>query len=255
MTQSYRNIDHDLAYRIKLVMTDVDGTLTPGEGLSPGVSLAAYRLEEAGIMVGLVSGRTIAGLESLASELGISGPIIAENGGVAKLKAGDRSMELGYSRLPAIEALERLKRLFPGSIVEREDNKDRYVDIVFRSLGISTAELDSHLEDVELLDSGYILHLMQRGISKGRTLMKLLPGIGDGTLSSQEVMVFGDSPTDLPLFEIFPNSVLVVNPRLSSEHREMLRNTARYTSELPFGEGFTEVAFHILERRLAWDSP
>jgi phosphoglycolate phosphatase len=252
MTQSYRYLDGNLANRIRLVMADVDGTLTPGgDTLSPGVSEAVRRLEEDGIMVGLVSGRTLAGLEALASDLGTSGPVIAENGGVARLEAGGELVDLGYSRQPAVEALERLKRLFPGAIVEREDNKDRFVDIVFRALDIDTEELASHLEDVELLDSGYILHLMQKGISKGRTLMKLLPKIGDGTLSAPEVMVFGDSLTDLSLFEMFPHSVLVFNPRLSPGHRERLRNIARYTSELPFGDGFAEVAFHILDKRLA----
>ncbi len=251
MAQSYRHIDRNLACQIRLVMADVDGTLTAGgTPLSPVVFEAIRCFEKVGVMVGLVSGRTLPGLESLASALEISGPIIAENGGVAKLKVGSEAADLGYSHQPAIKALERLKRLFPGAIEEREDNKYRSVDVVFRSLGIDTQELRSHLEDVELLDSGYILHLMQEGISKGRTLMGLLPKIGDGTLSAAEVIVFGDSLTDLSLFEMFPHSVLVVNPRLLSKHREMLRHVARYASELPFGEGFAQVAFQILDSRL-----
>jgi len=228
-------------------MADVDGTLIASGNLpSPEVYKTICRFKEAGIMVGLVSGRTISGLEFMASGLEIGGPVIAENGAVAKLKAGGEMLDLGYSRQPAIEALEKLKRLFPRAIVEREDNKDRFIDIVFKSLGIDMEELRSHLEDVELLDSGYILHLMQKGISKGQTLMKLLPEIGDGTLSATEVMVFGDSLTDLSLFEMFPNSVLVVNPLLPSEHGETLRNVARYTSELHFQDGFIEVALHML---------
>ena len=250
MIQLYRNIDSELASQIRLVMADVDGTLiASGDFPSPEVFKALRRFEEADVMVGLVSGRTLSGLEFMASGLELSGPIIAENGGVAKIKAGGKILDLGYSRQPAVEALEELKRLFPGAIKEREDNKDRFVDIVFKSLGIDTEELKSHIEDVELLDSGYILHLMQKGISKGRTLMELLPDIGDGTLSASEVMVFGDSLTDLSLFEMFPHSVLVVNPLLSSEHGETLRNIAGYTSELPFGEGFTEVTYHILDSR------
>jgi HAD superfamily hydrolase (TIGR01484 family) len=252
MTRSYRNIDSQLAYQIRLVMADVDGTLiASGDLLSPVVFKAIRGFEEVGITVGLVSGRTLPGLESMALELETSGPIIAENGGVAKLQVGGEAVDLGYSRQPAIKALEELKKLFPGAIEEREDNKYRSVDIVFKALGIDTEELREHLKGVELLDSGYIFHLMQKGVSKGKTLMKLLPEIGDGTLSATEVMVFGDSLTDLSLFEMFPHSVLIVNPRLSSEHRGTLRNAAGYTSELPFGEGFAEVAFHILGSRLA----
>jgi len=231
-------------------MADVDGTLlASGDTLSSDVCKAIRCLEEFGIMVGLVSGRTLSGLESMATDLEISGPVIAENGGVAKLKAGGEPVNLGYSRQSAMEALEKLKGLFPGTIKERDDNKDRYIDLVFRLLGIDIEEVRNHLEGVQLLDSGYILHLMQEGISKGTTLLRLLPDIGDGTLSKTEVIVFGDSLTDLSLFETFPYSVLIVNPRLPSEHRGIIGNTARFASELPFGEGFAEVAFHIIDKR------
>lgn len=251
MAQSYRGIDPELACQIRLVMTDVDGTLTRGgDSMSFAVREALRRFEEDGVMVGLISGRTLPGLESLASDLGISGPVIAENGGVAKLKAGDEATDLGYDRQPALEALQTLKALFPYAIEEREDNKHRLVDVVFRAPGIDTEELRRHLQNVELLDSGYILHLMQKGVSKGGTLRKLLGKVGDRTLSPAEVLVFGDSLTDLSLFEVFPHSVLVINNGLTSEHREILGNIAQYVSELPCGEGFAEVAFHVLRGRL-----
>ncbi len=251
MAQSYRYIDPRLARQIRLVMADVDGTLTPGgNSLDSVVSEAIRSLEDSGVMVGLVSGRTLPGLEALALDLRISGPIIAENGGIAKLKVGAEARDLGYSRQPAIKALEKLKSLFPGAITEREDNKYRFVDVVFWARAVEPEELRRHLEDIELLDSGYILHLMQKGVSKGRTLMKLLPEIGNGSLSTTQVMVFGDSLTDLSLFEVFPRSVLVANPMISPERREVLLNAAKYASELPFGEGFAEVAYHVLDRRL-----
>jgi phosphoglycolate phosphatase (TIGR01487 family) len=248
MAQSYRHITPELARQIGLAMADVDGTLTPeGDSISSIVIEAVRRLEQHGITVGLVSGRTLPRLESLALKLDISGPIIAENGGVAKLKKHGKLLELGYSRQPALKALEKLKTQFPNHIKERDDNRDRLVDIVFWSLGIQPEELRSHLEDAQLLDSGYILHLMQNGVSKGETLMRLLGEIGDGGLSPAEVIVFGDSTTDLSLFQLFPTSVLITNPRLSIEQRQMLKEVAQYMSELPYGEGFAEVALYIVD--------
>ena len=250
MAQSYRQITPELARQIRLVMTDVDGTLTSAEGsLSSEVVEAVGCLEQRGITVGLVSGRTLPELESLAHNLGIKGPIIAENGGVARPGVADKVLDLGYSRQPAIQALEKLKILVPGAIKEREDNKDRLVDIVFWCRGLETRELTEHLEDTQLLDSGYILHIMQRGISKGQTLMKLQQQAGGHGLSPAEIMVFGDSTTDMSLFELFPHSVCILNPRLPVEHRQALQETARYASRLPFGEGFAEVAFHIVAAR------
>ena len=251
MKKSYRQITPELANQIRLVMADVDGTLTPGDSISSEVLEVISRLQEQGIIVGLVSGRTLPELESLASHLDICGPIIAENGGVAKLKANGELVDLGYSRQPALKAMEKLKALFPDTIRGREDNEVRTVDVVIRADGIPTEELRRHLEDTQLLDSGYILHLLQKGVSKGRTLMRLLGKIGDGNLSPAEVMVFGDSLTDISLFELFQHSVLVINPNLPVKQRELIRKRARYVSDLHFNEGFTEVVSHIINARVS----
>jgi HAD superfamily hydrolase (TIGR01484 family) len=250
MNKSYNQIMPELASRIRLIMTDVDGTLVSrGDFISTAVADAITRLQDLGIVVGLVSGRTLNGLELLASNLSIKGPIIAENGGVAKTKAGGELLNLGYSRQPALKSMEKLKTLFPDAIREREDNKERLVDVVFWSNGVAIEILKSHLDGVQLLDSGYILHLMQEGISKGKTLIRLMKEIDNGNLSPAEVMVFGDSLTDISLFELFPNSVLIINPGLPVEQRELLREYARYISKLPYDQGFAEVALHIVEAR------
>ena len=251
MITSYREITPELARRIRLVMTDVDGTLTDeSDSISSVVSESIRRLEDGGVSIGLVSGRTLPGLESLASDLGISGPIIAENGGVAKLKVNGELIDMGYSRKPALEALEKLRTLFPDAIKEREDNKYRLVDVVLWSHGVDVNELRRHLDEAELVDSGYILHLVQKGVSKGRTLNMLFRHIADGQLSPADVVVFGDSLTDLSLFEMFPHSVLIINPRHASEHMERLHNVCRYVSELSLGAGFTQVASHIMDVRI-----
>lgn len=250
MAEPYQNINPQLARQIRLMMADVDGTLTDsGDAVSPSVLEAIHRLEQQDIGVGLVSGRTMPMLDSLAGKLGISGPIIAENGGVAKLKADGELVDLGYSRQPAIAAIEKLKSLFPSHIREREDNRDRLVDVVFFSGGIPAEELRNHLEDAQLLDSGYILHLMQERVSKGRTLMRLLGWVGDGRMPPEEVLVVGDSATDQSLFELFPHSVLIPNPRLKVEDVKLLQSIARYVSDHQDGEGFAEVALRILDAR------
>ena len=252
MITSYREITPELASRIELVMTDVDGTLTDAsDSISSVVSESIRRLEDGGVVVGLVSGRTLPGLESLASDLGISGPIIAENGGVAKLKVNGKLLDMGYSRKPALEALEKLRTLFPDAIEEREDNRYRMVDVVLWSHGVDVNKLRRYLDDAELVDSGYILHLVQKGVSKGRTLIMLLRHIADGRLSPADIMVFGDSLTDLSLFEMFPHSVLIVNPRHAPEHMGTLHNACRYISELSLGDGFAQVASHIMDGRIS----
>jgi hydroxymethylpyrimidine pyrophosphatase-like HAD family hydrolase len=250
MTLHYKQISPELASHFRLVMADVDGTLTDERGSpNPAADEAVRLLEECGISVGFVSGRHLSSLESLARELEISGPIIAENGGIAKLTPDDDLLDLGYSRQAALDALDRLKRLFPGAIREREDNAERLVDVVFFVDGVAHADVIPHLGDVQFYDSGYVLHLMERGISKGRTLLRLLNETGYKGISPTETVVIGDSPTDISLFELFPHSILIPNPRLPDEHRREVQRAARYVSDLPCGDGFTEVAHHILAAR------
>jgi hydroxymethylpyrimidine pyrophosphatase-like HAD family hydrolase len=109
--------------------------------------------------------------------------------------------------------------------------------------------LIQHLGDIQYYDSGYVLHLMERGISKGRTLLRLLNEIGYKEMSPTETVVVGDSPTDVSLFELFPHSILIPNPRLTDDQRQAVSKSARYVSDLHCGNGFAEVARHIATAR------
>lgn len=246
MSISYKHITPEIARYARLVMADVDGTLTDEDGSqNPAADEAVRQLEQCGITVGFVSGRHLSNLEELAQRLGISGPIIAENGGVAKLQPDGEMLNLGYSREPALRELNRLKQLFPGAIREREDNAERFIDVVFFIDNIAHEVVREQLGDIQYYDSGYVLHLMERGISKGRTLLRLLSEIGYHDLSPTETVVIGDSPTDISLFELFPYSVLIPNPRIKDRQRQAIQKVARYISDLPCGDGFAEVANHI----------
>ncbi|MGA9049515.1 MAG: HAD hydrolase family protein [Dehalococcoidia bacterium] len=250
MIQPFTAITRETALRLKLIMTDVDGTLNNGgDALSPAVSHAMQNLKESGIMVGLVSGRTDPMLVAMAAGLDIGGPLIAENGAVARMTYKSTLVELGYSRRPAIEALQKLKSRYPGHIREREDNAERLIDIVCRADGIDIEELRDCVRDVQLLDSTYILHLMQKGIDKGTTLKKLLELMDWPVVKPEEVLVVGDSMTDLSLFKLFTQSVLIPNPDLPETDKRTLRRSARYISKHGAGEGFAEVVLHIISAR------
>jgi len=250
MTKSYLKIAEDLARRIRLVVADVDGTLlSDGDRVSAEVGRQIRSLEQCGIMVGFDSGRPLTRLEPLAVEFSTKGPIIAENGCVAKLTLQSGLFDLGYSRQPAATTLQKFKTDFPQAIREAPDIKDRLIDVGFFADGIPHEELVKRLEGVQLLDSGYMLHLIQEDVSKGKSLKRILGLIGDGTIKPDEVMVFGDSATDVSLFTEFKHSVLIVNPRLTGPQSKDIRRFAEYQSELSFGDGFVEVVSYIIKLR------
>jgi hydroxymethylpyrimidine pyrophosphatase-like HAD family hydrolase len=247
MSEPYQNINRELAKSIRLIMSDVDGTLTANESLSSSVIGIVHQLEQNGINVGLVSGRPLKRLEIHAQAMGISGPIIAENGGIARLSLKDGLLDLSYTRKPALEAFEMLERVFPGNITVLPDNTDRMVDVTFSAKEINTAQLMKYLTDVQLLDSGYMLHLLPLGISKGNTLKRLLTYPTYQHISQDAVMVFGDSATDMSLFTQFYNSVLVLNPLVAEEQRNELLKVTRFQSDHFCGYGFIEVCGHLLK--------
>ena len=249
VTRSYREIPPGVSRSLRLVMSDVDGTLTAdGEHFSPEIINTIQQLEDGGIMVGLVSGRTLPRLQQVARVLGTNGPLIAENGGVAQLRLGDGLVDLGYSRQPALDAVAKLKVAFPGVIQERKDNIDRMVDVSIHTGTISLTELKKVAPGVQISDSGYMVHVMAMGISKGYTLRRILDCLNGG-LKPEEVLVCGDSPTDVSLFQHFANSVWIRNPQLSDEQLAMMAGAASYSSDRAIDAGFVEVAEYILRAR------
>ena len=107
-------------------MADIDGTLNEvGDSVIPEVTDTVCKLEENGILVGLVSGRSGLMVQKMATLLDINGPLIAENAAIARLSPLSPPLELGYSRQPALAALARLNELYPGRISERWDNSER----------------------------------------------------------------------------------------------------------------------------------
>jgi Cof subfamily protein (haloacid dehalogenase superfamily) len=66
---------------IKLVVSDVDGTMVTGEKLLTRATIeAAHRLHEAGIALALVSSRPPRGMAFLTMDLGLTGPLGGFNG-------------------------------------------------------------------------------------------------------------------------------------------------------------------------------
>ncbi len=246
MPKSYRRITAAIARQIRLVVTDIDGTITIDyDTLCPDALDAIRRLEKAGIPVGFCSGRFLSRIEASARELGVTGPIIAENGAVAKLSVSSELIDLGYSRRCALEGLETLRKRYGDAIDVMEENQHRLVETTLRT-AIHIAELRQCLPpDTDINDSGYMMHIAPKGVSKGKTLLALLGRI-DGGLQPEQLMVFGDSLTDLSLFELFPNSVLITNPRIPAEERRRLEKVAKYTCEIPVGNGFALVIEHFL---------
>ena len=74
---------------IKLVVTDLDGTLLPtGTEISPENIEAARRAVEAGVTVTIATGRMYRAALPVAKNLGVDAPIITYNGALIRTVSG-----------------------------------------------------------------------------------------------------------------------------------------------------------------------
>ncbi|MCL6588723.1 MAG: phosphoglycolate phosphatase [Firmicutes bacterium] len=232
-TTIQQGVYRDMNY--KLLATDIDGTITDEKGRIHLKAVETIRgLEERGIPVALVSGRPLPFVESLALFMGTSGPVIAENGAVAKL--GGKIFKMGDPQA-AQEAMALLKTKFPLEL--DDDNRYRMVDVSIQ-LGMDPEKIRQVIWEaqlpVNLLVTNVMFHLVDNRVSKGRTLLKVLGDIG---VNPEETVVCGDSYNDLPLFETGAFRVAVGNAEPT------LKAKADRVARLPYGEGFAEAVREI----------
>jgi Cof subfamily protein (haloacid dehalogenase superfamily) len=79
-----------MSARIRLVVSDIDGTLVRDDkNLSDGVVAAVQRLQDAGVAFSLISARPPSGMLWIAEKLGLTGKIASFNGGTILKPGGE----------------------------------------------------------------------------------------------------------------------------------------------------------------------
>ena len=227
--------------RLKLVATDVDGTITIRRGsllLSIEAVEAIRKLERNGILVSLVSGNSVPVTAGLSRYVGASGPSVAENGCVVFMNG--RIYHVCKGR-PSYRLVEKILEL---GFRESWQNQFRFHDLAF--LHDSKEEMASLLPDVEemarregmrVLWSGYAIHVQPASGGKGRGLRFAAELAG---VSSIEIAAVGDGDNDADMFEVAAFRACPIDAS------EKVKRMADYIASRPGGSGFAEIANHIL---------
>ncbi|MCE4601492.1 MAG: phosphoglycolate phosphatase [Desulfurococcales archaeon] len=226
---------------IRMVATDIDGTLTLGRGnllISTEAVKAIRRLESIGVMVSLVSGNSLPITAGLARYIGASGPSIAENGCV--LFYNGETIHVCQGKPPR-GLIEELKE---KGFRESWQNPYRHHDVALypppgydRSL---LYELASRY-NVSIYDSGYAIHIQPRGTGKGAGLREASRLTG---ISLEEVLAVGDGLNDKPLFDVAGKSAC------PSDADPRVKELVDYVASKPGGLGFAEIAEMVAFRVL-----
>jgi hypothetical protein len=220
---------------LKAVVVDIDGTIThPNRELD---CRAAEVLRGLNIPVCLASGNILCYVRTASKLIGVTGPMIGENGGVV-LERYDGTPEYETRYLQECEkAYHLLSQFFT---LEKLDAEYRKTEIALRrNFNTEQAEqiLHNHsLENITLVDTGYAIHIKHRSVNKGTALIKIAHMLA---ITPQDFIAIGDSENDLEMLQRAGISIAVANapPRL--------REIATYTTSKPYGAGCVEAITYL----------
>jgi phosphoglycolate phosphatase (TIGR01487 family) len=224
--------------RIRALVTDVDGTLTDrSRRLDPEAIRVLRSVEDRGIPVLLATGNVLPIALALHRSLGLSGPIVAENGGI--LYTGPSGSEHVERRADRKVALRALRRLRSRGVPVRTLFTDRWRETeVALEATVSARRIRQAVRGlpVRVESTGFAIHLIEAGVGKLGTVEEALRRIG---VSISECAALGDGDNDAQLLRAAGASASFRSGSPAA------RRAARYVSRRSYAEGFVEGLIHL----------
>jgi HAD superfamily hydrolase (TIGR01484 family) len=245
--------------KIKLVATDIDGTLTKNSQFTPQLITALLQLQSANIAVLLVTGRSAGWVSSLSNYLPVAGAI-GENGGCyfsatanCQLLPNLKIKEISKHREKLTDCFWQLQETHP-KLQESTDNRFRLTDWTFDIDQLSPSalwEIGAQCErwawnfTYSTIQGHIKLPTQSKAAGIGQVLKQHFP-----QLKPQQILTVGDSPNDASMFDPdkFPHSVGVANVL---HYQEQLEHLPAYVTALPEVGGFGEIVDLLLASAVA----
>lgn len=232
---------------IRLIATDIDGTLTREGKFTTELLEAIDRVNTQGIKLLLVTGRSAGWVSAVNNYLPVAGAI-AENGGLYFNGDGDfdlitRIESIEEHRAHLAQRFWELQSLYP-QIAESSDNQFRITDWTFDLAGLNDLELDEIATQCQQWGYSFTFstiqcHIKPQHQDKGVAILQVLKQYFPQINPTQMITV-GDSPNDASMFdrELFPHSVGVAN---IEHYITQLSHQPQYLTKLPEVAGFCEL--------------
>jgi phosphoglycolate phosphatase (TIGR01487 family) len=217
----------------KAVVVDVDGTITYSDRSLDFRAVEALRSLKVPVVI--ATGNVLCFARAASKLVGTGGIVIAENGGIVECG----SVESDTSHMKECEeAFEFLERHFT---LERIDPEYRITEIgLRRDFDVESArELLKEFPEVEIVDTGFAVHIKSKRINKGIGLKRIAQMMG---LDVRELVAIGDSPNDVEMLKVSGFGVAVGNA-----HPEVKR-VARMVTKGEYGAGVAEAVGKLRRR-------
>lgn len=234
--------------QIRLVATDMDGTLTAAGEFTPELLQAFESLRQRDIDVMIVTGRSAGWVSGLVNYLPVVGAI-AENGGIYIDKKSPEPVVL--TDIPRMSqhrdrlsmVFRKLQKRYPH-LQPSVDNPYRLTDWTFDITGLNDEDIawlqaTCQAQTMGFTYSNVQCHIQVPRQNKAAGLARVLQ-TKFAQLSRPSVLTVGDSPNDESLFdaEQFPNSVGVANV---AHYLPRFAHAPAYITRNPEVNGFVEL--------------
>ena len=226
--------------KIEAIAVDIDGTITDDKRkicISAIESLRAA--EKAGIPTIIVTGNVVNYAYATEVLIGCSGGLVAENGGmIFKEGYNNNSVEILVNREYIEKADAHLKEKLGKDYSKHasHDNNYRATEVVFyktiqREIIEDALKDYEFIDELEIYDSGFALHVTDKRVNKGSSLKRLCEKNG---INMDNVMAIGDSENDEDFLKEVGVKIAVGNAD------DSLKEISTYVCENNFGDGVAE---------------
>jgi HAD superfamily hydrolase (TIGR01484 family) len=248
------------------ILTDVDDTLTWDGQLDSATYQAMEDLSSAGFKIVPVTGRS-SGWGHMMMNTWPVDAVVAESGGTYFFRNGSGHVVMKpHSDEPEVANKRRELMALCNIILLDEPRLKFALDNAFRIVDVAI----DYCESVERVPHEIVEHTIERiraqgfnakassihinawhgHFDKSPTAQQVLKELFPNASSTDHWVFIGDAPNDASMFAAFRNSVAVANikPYLDS-HAASFTQLPNYLCQMSYGEGFQELAEHLLRRQ------
>jgi len=213
----------------RAVATDIDGTITDdSRKITVPVIYAFRRLEKRGIKIILVSGNVLPVTMGFRIFIGISGPIVSENGGIIM---HENKIYKNFDKSDIETAYSEFKKVHPEAERIITDRWRETSIALIPSMDISVVKEFFGKKGYRVEATGFGIHVTHMEQNKFFGLKKVAELI---SIDTDEIVAFGDSENDAVMIENVGYGIAVANAW------NVVKEKADYVTKSNYGQGVIE---------------
>lgn len=222
--------------KFKALVVDIDGTITyKNRRLNLKAAEMLYKLNtDTGIPVVLATGNILCFSQAASKLIGLNGYVIAENGGLVS-KGFDTKPYILSNIKECKNAFDFLSKYIQLTKLDPEYRKTEIA--LRRDFDLEYArQLIAGKYHVDLIDTGYAVHIKNNTMNKGTGLIKISELMG---LKPKDFVAIGDSENDLEMIDYSGLGICVANVD------QKTKSIADIVTEATYGDGVVEALEYL----------